>query len=76
MAWEQLEEPVREGLTEGFADGVRTYSTLGSQGEVPEIAVSKGLDVTLGIWLSKDKARNELGMVKQGEIYVQYTPAR
>ncbi|HYF89926.1 glycosyltransferase [Azospirillum sp.] len=43
----------------GFADGVRTYSTLGSQGEVPEIAVSKGLDVTLGIWLSKDKSRNE-----------------
>ncbi|PWC62540.1 glycosyl transferase [Azospirillum sp. TSH7] len=43
----------------GFADGVRTYSTLGSQGEVPEIAVSKGLDVTLGIWLSKDKVRNE-----------------
>jgi exo-beta-1,3-glucanase (GH17 family)/cellulose synthase/poly-beta-1,6-N-acetylglucosamine synthase-like glycosyltransferase len=43
----------------GFADGVRTYSTLGSQGEVPEIAISKGLDVTLGIWLSEDKSRNE-----------------
>lgn len=43
----------------GFANGVRTYSTLGSQGEVPEIAISKGLDVTLGIWLSEDKSRNE-----------------
>ncbi|CAO3422004.1 glycosyltransferase [Azospirillum doebereinerae] len=48
----------------GFADGVRTYSTLGSQGQVPEIAVSKGLDVTLGVWLSKDKARNEQEVVQ------------
>lgn len=48
----------------GFADGVRTYSTLGSQGQVPEIAVSKGLDVTLGVWLSKDKARNEQEVVR------------
>src|SRR5256885_11806296 len=29
MAWEQLEEPVREGLTEGFADGVRTVAAMG-----------------------------------------------
>ncbi len=48
----------------GFADGVRTYSTLGAQGQVPEIAVSKGLDVTLGVWLSKDKARNEQEVVR------------
>ena len=43
----------------GFADGVRTYSTLGSQGDVPAIAAKHGLDVTLGVWLSDDKARNE-----------------
>lgn len=43
----------------GFADGVRTYSTLGSQGQVPAIAAKHGLDVSLGIWLSDDKARNE-----------------
>jgi exo-beta-1,3-glucanase (GH17 family)/cellulose synthase/poly-beta-1,6-N-acetylglucosamine synthase-like glycosyltransferase len=43
----------------GFADGVRTYSTLGSQGQAAEIAAAKGLDVTLGVWLSRDAARNE-----------------
>ncbi|SMH58804.1 glycosyltransferase [Azospirillum agricola] len=48
----------------GFADGVRTYSTLGSQGQVPEIAVSKGLDVTIGVWLSKDMARNEQEVIR------------
>lgn len=48
----------------GFADGVRTYSTLGSQGQVPAIAAEKGLDVTLGIWLSKDKARNEQEVIR------------
>lgn len=43
----------------GFADGVRTYSTLGSQGQVPAIAAKHGLDVSLGVWLSDDMARNE-----------------
>lgn len=43
----------------GFADGVRTYSTLGSQGQVPGIAAKYGLDVSLGIWLSADMDRNE-----------------
>ena len=43
----------------GFADGVRTYSSLGAQGDVPAIAARKGLDVSLGIWISRDKARNE-----------------
>ena len=33
-------------------------------------------DLKEGLDMVEDKARNELGMVKQGEIYVQYTPAR
>ena len=43
----------------GFANGVRTYSSLGAQGQVPAIAAKHGMDVSLGIWLSDDKARNE-----------------
>jgi exo-beta-1,3-glucanase (GH17 family)/cellulose synthase/poly-beta-1,6-N-acetylglucosamine synthase-like glycosyltransferase len=43
----------------GFADGVRTYSSLGAQGQVPAIAARQGLDVSLGIWISRDKAKNE-----------------
>ena len=33
-------------------------------------------DLKEGLDMVEDKARNELGMVKQGEIYVQYTPAK
>ncbi len=43
----------------GFADGVRTYSTLGVQGEAPAFAARQGLSVSLGIWISRDKDRNE-----------------
>ncbi|PWC35307.1 glycosyl transferase [Azospirillum sp. TSO22-1] len=43
----------------GFADGVRTYSSLGAQGQVPALAARAGLDVSLGIWISRDKAKNE-----------------
>ncbi len=43
----------------GFADGVRTYSSLGAQGQVPAIAARQGLDVSLGIWISGDMERNE-----------------
>lgn len=52
----------------GFANGVRTYSSLGSQGEVPEIAARQGLDVTLGLWISDDKARNEREIARAIEL--------
>ncbi len=42
-----------------FADGVRTYSSLGAPGEVPPIAEKLGLKVSLGIWIGGDQARNE-----------------
>ncbi|WP_207461471.1 glycosyltransferase [Azospirillum sp. SYSU D00513] len=56
--------PIREvekdmAAVAGFANGVRTYSSLGAQGQVPALASRHGLDVSLGIWLSDDKARNE-----------------
>ena len=33
-------------------------------------------DLKEGLDMVEDKARNELGMVKQGEIFVQYTAAK
>ena len=33
-------------------------------------------DLKEGLDMVEDKARGELGMVKQGEIYVQFTPAK
>ncbi len=41
------------------AKAVRTYASTQGLERVPEIAAELGLTVTLGVWLDKDKARNE-----------------
>jgi cellulose synthase/poly-beta-1,6-N-acetylglucosamine synthase-like glycosyltransferase/exo-beta-1,3-glucanase (GH17 family) len=41
------------------AKAVRTYASTQGLERVPEIAAELGLAVTLGVWLDKDKARNE-----------------
>ncbi|MEN2975778.1 glycosyltransferase [Tistrella bauzanensis] len=38
---------------------IRTYSSLGIQGQVPAIARERGLKVTMGSWLDKDEAKND-----------------
>jgi exo-beta-1,3-glucanase (GH17 family) len=42
-----------------YAKAVRTYASTQGLERVPEIAAELGLTVTLGVWLDKDKARNE-----------------
>jgi exo-beta-1,3-glucanase (GH17 family)/cellulose synthase/poly-beta-1,6-N-acetylglucosamine synthase-like glycosyltransferase len=37
---------------------VRTYSTLGTLGEIPALAAVHGMTVTLGAWLDTDRERN------------------
>ena len=46
-------------LLEGKTNAVRTYSTLGTVGQVPELAQKHGIRVTLGAWLDTDRERNE-----------------
>ena len=41
------------------ARAIRTYASTKGLERVPEIAAELGLAVTLGIWIDKDKARNE-----------------
>jgi exo-beta-1,3-glucanase (GH17 family)/cellulose synthase/poly-beta-1,6-N-acetylglucosamine synthase-like glycosyltransferase len=41
------------------AKAIRTYASTEGLEQVPEIAAELGLAVTLGIWIDKDKARNE-----------------
>src|SRR5258707_809553 len=55
------EEGIRADLTAiaKQAKAVRTYGSNKGLAHVPEIARELGLTVTLGIWLDKDKARNE-----------------
>ena len=46
-------------LLEGKVHAVRTYSTLGSLGEVPRLAANHGLNVMLGAWLDRRRNHNE-----------------
>ncbi len=41
------------------ADAVRTYASTQGLESVPVVAAELGLKVTLGVWISKDDARNE-----------------
>ena len=38
---------------------VRTYSTLGTLGEIPGLARAQGIRVMLGAWIDSDRVRNE-----------------
>ena len=55
------EAQIRADLTEiaKHAKAVRTYASTQGLERVPEIAAELGLTVTLGVWIDKDKARNE-----------------
>ena len=43
----------------GKAQSVRTYSVLGTLGDVPALAARHGMTVALGAWLDTDRERND-----------------
>jgi len=45
-------------LLAGKAHAVRSYTTEGAQAEIPRLAATHGLNVTLGAWLGPDPATN------------------
>jgi exo-beta-1,3-glucanase (GH17 family) len=55
-------EQIREDLllVRHMGNAIRTYSSLGVQGEIPAIARDSGLRVVAGAWLGPDKAQNEI----------------
>lgn len=55
-------------LLAGRAGSVRTYSVEGTFAEIPALAQKHGIDVTLGVWLSDDLARNEMELAKAVEL--------
>lgn len=57
---EQIDSDLR--LLENKTYSVRTYSVLGTQGKIPELAARHHIGVALGIELTKDLDRNELEM--------------
>jgi len=46
-------------LLAGKARSVRTYSSLGTLGEVPALAAKHGLNVTAGAWIGRDRELND-----------------
>lgn len=55
-------------LAAGLSRSVRTYSALGALAEVPKLAESHGLKVTLGAWLGRDDARNRLEIAEAAAL--------
>jgi len=55
-------------LLQGETYAVRTYSVLGSLGEIPRLARAHGMNVALGAWLDKDKERNEKEVTRVVEL--------
>ena len=43
----------------GKTQAVRSYSVLGTLGEIPALAARHGLSVNIGAWLGSDRIRNE-----------------
>lgn len=54
-------EQVREDLllVQHIGNAVRTYSSVGVQGQIPALAHELGLRVVAGVWLGPDKEKNE-----------------
>jgi exo-beta-1,3-glucanase (GH17 family) len=46
-------------ILQGMANGIRTYSSTGSNAEIPAIARQMGLRVSAGAYLGTDRAANE-----------------
>ena len=49
-------------------DSIRTYSVDGSLADIPRLAEDVGMRVSLGIWISPDKQRNEREIAKAIEL--------
>lgn len=68
------DEEIRQDLEQlsHYTESVRTYSVAGSQADVPRLAEEAGMQVTLGIWIGNDLARNEQEIATGIELANQY----
>lgn len=55
-----------------YTESVRTYSVAGTQADIPRLAEEAGLQVTLGIWIGNDMARNEREIATGIELANRY----
>ncbi len=55
-------------LLSSQTDNIRTYSVDGALADIPRLAEDVGMRVSLGIWISPDKERNEREIAKAIEL--------
>src|SRR4051812_4473129 len=68
------EDEIRQDLEQlsHYTENIRTYSVAGSQAAIPRLAEEAGVQVTLGIWIGNDLARNEQEIATGIELANQY----
>src|SRR3990172_7031245 len=58
-----------------YTDCVRSYSSLGKQGDILAAAAKVGIKVLLGMWISTDEERNQLEINSALELAHKYPDA-
>ena len=56
-------------LLSGDVHAVRSYTVQGTLAEIPRLAAARGLNVTLGAWLTPDEEKNEKEIANLIKIY-------
>lgn len=65
-----LEEIDRDlALLEDSVFSIRTYTVLGTQGEIPRLASQHNLNVAVGAWIGQDEKSNEQELEKLCTVY-------
>ncbi|WP_035274010.1 glycosyltransferase family 2 protein [Desulfogranum japonicum] len=64
---EEIEQDL--ALLEGSVYSVRTYSVLGTLGDIPKLASEHNLNVAVGVWIGTDMERNEAELKKLFSVY-------
>lgn len=65
QSMDSIEQPTLEQIAQDLeiisrmANGIRTYSSTGINGQIPALARQMGLRVSAGAWLNNDRAANE-----------------
>lgn len=68
------DDEIRQDLEQlaRYTESLRTYSVAGSQADIPRLAQEAGLQITLGIWIGNDRARNEQEIATGIELANRY----
>src|SRR3990167_5894099 len=63
-------------LLSGTAQAIRTYSVIRGLEDIPALAAQDGLSVSLGVWISGDKQRNDEEMANLLQLWKERNVVR